>query len=239
MAWPNGLEVCRSVARDHPAVMLAFSGGKDSIGAWLAMRPHFSRVVPVYYYSIPDLGFIERGLKYYEEWFQTPIIRVPNPSFYRQLRNWVFQSPEVSRAEVLSAAGLPALTHEIIHREVGEAELGLPEQDCWVAIGTRANDSPQRRMAFNKWGPVRSKNRSFFPVWDWDKAKLIGEIQRAGVKLPPEYRVFGRSFDGIDFRFLHGVKTYWPEDYAKILHWFPLAECELKRHEFKLKRRQA
>ena len=55
-----GDEVCKSVSAEHPAVMLAFSGGKDSIAAWLAMRPYFSRIVPVYYYSGQEA--LARGL---------------------------------------------------------------------------------------------------------------------------------------------------------------------------------
>ncbi|VTT98922.1 Putative phosphoadenosine phosphosulfate reductase OS=Neisseria meningitidis serogroup A (strain WUE 2594) GN=NMAA_1611 PE=4 SV=1 [Gemmataceae bacterium] len=234
MPWPTGDAVVQQMAAAHPAVLLAFSGGKDSIAAWLAMRGHFERIVPVYYYLVPDLGFVERGLRYYEEWFETPVVRVPHPSLHRMLSNFVFQPPERSRCEVLDAAGLPALDYDLLRKAVGEDKLG--DGRAWIAVGTRACDSPARRMAFNKWGGAREKIRTFYPVWDWNKARVVETIRDSGVKLPPEYRVFGRSFDGVDFRFLHGIKRHWPDDYAKILEWFPLAELELKRHEFKLQR---
>jgi hypothetical protein len=235
MTWPGGEKVVEEIAKKHPRVLLAFSGGKDAVACWLAMREHFEEIVPVYYYLVPDLGFVEAGLKYFEGWFGVPIVRVPHPALHRLLSNFVFQPPERSRCEVLDAAGLPKLDYDLLRRAVGQDRLD-GDYDAWIAVGTRACDSPQRRMAFNKWGPVREKIKSFYPVWDWNKAKVIDTIREAGVKLPAEYRVFGRSFDGIDFRFLHGIKQHWPEDYQKILEWFPLAELELKRHEFKLQR---
>jgi hypothetical protein len=236
MRWESSDDLVRRFAREHPEVMLAFSGGKDSVAAWLHMRPHFRRVVPVYYYLVPDLGFVEAGLRYYEAWFGTPIVRVPHPSLHRMLTNCVFQPPVRSRREVLAAAGLPDLDYDTIRVLVGHMNLRWDPDESWVAVGTRACDSPHRRMAFDRWGPVKEKGRTFYPVWDWNKARVVETIRAAGVKLPAEYRVFGRSFDGIDFRFLHGIKRHWPEDYRKILEWFPLAELELVRWEFKKQR---
>lgn len=236
MAWPTSDELVRDWSRDHPEVLLAFSAGKDSIAAWLHMKPHFRRIVPVYYYLVPGLQFVERSLRYYEEQFQTPILRLPHPSMYRMLNNWVFQSPENWRADVLSAAGLPDLTYDNLRAAVAEMNLGWDAKETWIGCGSRACDSPMRRLAFNKYGPTRKKTMHFYPCWDWNKARVIETIKASGVKLPPEYRVFGRSFDGLDFRFLHGIRKHWPDDYARILEWFPLAELELKRYEFKQQR---
>ena len=64
MDWPTGEAVIEKMGAEHPEVILAFSAGKDSLGAWLAMRGYFSRILPVYYYGIPGLEFIERGIRY-------------------------------------------------------------------------------------------------------------------------------------------------------------------------------
>ena len=128
----------------------------------------------------------------------------------------------------------PAAVDAIVsHRHLGDH--GLPP-DTPIAVGTRACDSAQRYATFKKHGPRRGDK--FFPVWDWNKAKLVAELKAAGAKLPAEYRVFGRSWDGLDFRFLHGVRKHWPEDYRRILEWFPLAELEIKRHEFAMKHKE-
>lgn len=230
--WPTGDDLCAEIARETDTVALAFSAGKDSVGAWLMMRRHFKRIVPIYKCLVPGLQFVEDALRYYEDWFGTKIIRAPHPSLYRMLSNCLYQPPE--RVGILEAAELEEFSHEEL-RDWCMDDLGLP-RGTWIAVGTRACDSPQRRMAFWKHGPQNRKLGTFYPVYDWNKATLYEAIKAAGVKLPPEYRVFGRSWDGIDFRFLYGIRKHWPEDYAKIVEWFPLCELEFVRYEMHLKR---
>jgi len=108
--------------------------------------------------------------------------------------------------------------------------------DAWVAVGTRAADSPIRLANIRRYGSANPKRRSFLPVYDWKIARLCEIIKAAGLKLPVDYRLFGRSFDGIDFRFLKPIKDNFPKDYQRILAWFPLAELEIKRREFAARR---
>lgn len=227
--WPHGQELLdhvRELAAGGP-LFLSFSAGKDSLATWLVLRDHFE-IIPVYKYLVPGLEFVEESLAYYERWFGCRIHRVPHPSLYRWLNQLVFQPPE--RWKLIRKANLPDFTHEDLMRALAE-DMGLDPQP-WVCVGTRAVDSPARRMAFARTGPVNAARRSIYPVWDMDKATLVNLIRTAGVKLPAEYRVFGRSFDGLDFRFLYGIRQHWPRDYARILEWFPLCELELKRHEY-------
>jgi hypothetical protein len=66
-------------------------------------------------------------------------------------------------------------------------------------------------------------------VWDWRKQHVMDAIYAARIRLPPDYEWFNRSFDGLDRRFLGPIKAYAPDDYARILQWFPLADLELRR----------
>lgn len=71
-----------------------------------------------------------------------------------------------------------------------------------TAVGVRAADSQNRYTMFKKLGmgaAVNVPSGKFYPVFDWNKEKLLSEIARAGVKLPVNYRVFGKTFDGPDF----------------------------------------
>ena len=83
------------LAADGRPVLLAFSCGKDSIAAWLAMRDMGIEVVPAYLYYVPGLRFVDEELDYFEQKFQTRIKRYPHPSLYRWLNNAVFQLPNV------------------------------------------------------------------------------------------------------------------------------------------------
>jgi hypothetical protein len=85
-------------------VMLAFSRGKDSIAAWLALREAGVKVIPYHLYLIPHLRFVDDSLAYFEDTFGCTILNLPHPSLYRWLAHAMFQPPERIRA--LEAAQL-------------------------------------------------------------------------------------------------------------------------------------
>jgi hypothetical protein len=221
---PDTIALMKEVIGNRP-VILSFSCGKDSIGLWLALRPHFE-VIPFYMYVIPDLDFVEASLNYYEGFFGCHILRLPHPSFYRMLNNFTFQPPD--RVAYIRACDLPNFSYDDLSMLIANQH-GL--EDAWTATGIRTADSPNRRSSINSHGPVNWRRRYFYPIWDMRLDPLIELLETNQVKLPVDYRLFGRSFDGIDHRFLSVIKREFPADYAKILEWFPLAEVELKRYE--------
>jgi hypothetical protein len=224
----TGEQVIEQVKANSTTVLLAFSRGKDSIGAWLALRAAGLEVVPFHMYLVPGLGFVDRSLKYYEEFFGCRIRNYPHPSLYRWLNNFVFQAPENCR--IIEAARLPMFDYDQLHTLIRE-DLELPA-GAWVCSGVRAVDSPNRRAAVNRFGPMNHKRRMCWPVWDWNKDRLMGEIRKAGVRLPIDYRMFGRSFDGIDRRFAEPLKAWFPEDYDRLVSYFPLASIDIWRARY-------
>lgn len=228
--FENSDALCRWVSEQSAdTCLLSFSCGKDSIAAWLKLREHFSRIVPVYMYLVPSLDFVERSLRYYEDWFGARIIRMPHPSLYRWLRAFTFQAPE--NCAVIEDADLVEFDYDDVFNVV-KASYGLPET-TYTAVGVRATDSLNRWSAIKQYGAVNLERRSFYPTYDWRKDDLIRAIKQAGVELPVDYQVFGRSFDGLDYRFLKPISEHFPDDYRRILEWFPLAELEAKRMEYR------
>lgn len=223
----SGEEVIASIREQTDTILLAFSCGKDSIATWLACRDSF-RIVPYYMYLVPDLEFVEESVCYYERFFGCRIMRVPHPSLYRWVNEMVFQPPE--RCAVIERHAPEDFDYLNMQDTIRDA-LGLSDR-CYTASGVRAVDSPLRMTALKKWGAISHVKKQFFPVWDWRKDRLIATIAGAGCKLPLDYELFGRSFDGLDYRFLKPIKDHLPRDYARILEWFPLAEAELKRREY-------
>lgn len=224
---PPSAEVLARLRAEGRPVLLAFSRGKDSIAAWIALRDAGIDVRPFYLYSIPGLmNFEAESLRYFEDVFATPIPVYPHPGLYRQLRNLVFQPPD--RWPVIAAAQLPNLTHETVNAGV-RADYGLPA-DTWVADGVRAADSIVRRGAIARHGAFRPGTLKVSPIWDHTKAETMALISGAGITLPIDYQWWGRSFDGLDYRFLGPLAEHAPDDFARILAWFPLADLELFRH---------
>lgn len=213
------------IAGQGDTCVLSFSTGKDSIAAWLELRRHFKRVVPFYAFLIPGLSFVEKSLAYYERFFETPILRVPHPFLYRCLNSLVFQAPQ--NCALIERADLANFDYADVYRFVKE-DTGLPDS-AWVATGVRAVDNPLRMITVRQSGAYNPGLRTFMACFDWNKSRVLDEIKAAGVGLPVDYRVFGRSFDGLDYRFLAPLKEHFPEDYARVLELFPLADLELFR----------
>jgi hypothetical protein len=225
---PTSEEVMERTLAEGRDILLAFSTGKDAVLAWMALRDAGFTVHPYYMFSVPDLQFVERSLQAFEQHFGRRIMRVPHASFYRMLNNFVFQPPE--RCAVIEKLGLPEFTLDQL-RDCIVQDLKLPP-GTWSASGVRASDSLMRRTHFRTNGPVNHKRRMIYPVWDVRKGELVDRILAEGVPMPVDYELFGRSFDGVDFRFLNQIKIHFPDDFARILEWFPLAELELKRFEY-------
>jgi 3'-phosphoadenosine 5'-phosphosulfate sulfotransferase (PAPS reductase)/FAD synthetase len=215
------------LAAEGRPILLAFSCGKDAIASLLALRDSgIAEIVPYYLYYLPGLSFVEATLDRMEQAFGRQIHRYPHPSLYRWLNNFVFQAPE--RLAIIEAAQLPQPTYEQIVQLIRE-DLDLPPS-TWVADGVRAADSIVRRASIVRHGPMKPSSGKVSVIWDWQKREVLDRIAAAGIPLPPDYEWFGRSFDGIDRRFLEPLSRHAPQDYRRVLDWFPLAELELVRH---------
>jgi predicted phosphoadenosine phosphosulfate sulfurtransferase len=209
-------------------VFLSFSCGKDCIGTYLAIKDVFPKIVPFYLYLAPDLEFVERSLTYYEGVMGCRIHRLPHPSLYRMLTNLVFQAPE--NVAVIQAASFEKFDYDDCLQYLKE-DYDYPET-AWNAVGVRAVDSPIRMASIRKHGAHNEKRKSFYPIWDWRKARLVEAIQKSGIKLPVDYQLFGRSFDGIDRRFTEPIKKHFPRDYARLCELYPMIEADILRAKY-------
>jgi hypothetical protein len=228
---PTSAEIRDTLAAEGRPVLVAFSGGKDAIATELALQDAGIETILAHLYYIPGrepghtLDFVEQGLTDLEHALGKSIHRYPHPSFYRWLNNFVFQPPE--RCEVIEAAQLPTPDYAVMW-ELIRKDLDLPA-DTWVADGVRAADSIVRRASFIQHGVMKPTSRKVSPIADWLVAEVRDRIAAAGITLPVDYQLFGRSFDGIDHRFLKPISEHFPADFQRVLDWFPLADLELFR----------
>ena len=230
LEYTTSEELCEQMAAECDTAILAFSTGKDSIAAWLQMRKYFKRIVPYYCYVVPGLQFVERNLEYYEDFFGCHIYRLPHRSFFRMLGGYMDQPPK--RANVIYEAKLPTeqtYNDDTIGDIIRRCE-NLPDA-AYIGTGVRMADSPFRRVGIMTHGAVNHNAKRFYPVYDWKKDDLIRAFDDAKIKLPIDYRMFGRTFDGLDYRFLKPLQEWFPEDYDRILEWFPFAEVEIARRD--------
>lgn len=233
--YKNSDELCSLVAQKTNGVcLLSFSRGKDSIAAWLQLRRFFKKIYPIFRYLVPHLKFEDESLKYFEDFFGTRIIRLPHPSFYRWLNNGVFQFQ--SRFDAIKRLDLPYFEHTDASRVVQE-DYGLSD-DIFTAVGVRSADNINRYLSIKRHGAMNENDSTFFPVYDWKKERLLAELKTAKIKLPVDYKWFGRTFDGLDYRFIEPLRRYAPEDYQRLIFFFPYAVCGIKRMEYRIEKAQ-
>ena len=220
-------ELCKKLAVENGSVICSFSMGKDSIGTAIQLQRHFQNVEFVFMYMVPGLEFQERQIAYYEGVFGKKIKRMPNPSLYRQLNALMYQHP--GNIDVVFEKNLFEGDYDDIFA-AAKYDFGMSD-DTFVGVGVRSSDSLARRTAVKQTGGINRKRRQFFPIHDWNMERLVSEIRQAGIKLPVDYKIWGRSFDGFDHRFLKPLKDNFPKDYERIREFFPLIDLELKRYE--------
>ena len=145
-AYSNSAELCERMAEITDTVLLSFSGGKDSIAAWLQMRKYFKRIVPYYMYFVPGLKYIERSLEYYEDFFGCHIYQFPHPAFFKKMNLGVFQPP--NRLSIIADKMYVDLsTYDVIAiSEMIRSYLGLSE-NAYTGVGIRQGDTPMRRLS--------------------------------------------------------------------------------------------
>ena len=78
---------------------------------------------------------------------------------------------------------------------------------------------------------TRLLRRNVKIIWEWSAKQCYQIIKDNGFRLPVDYEMWGRSFDGIGYQWLKPLRERFPNDYQKIVDWFPLIELEFFRFE--------
>jgi hypothetical protein len=167
-------------------------------------------------------------LAYYENYFGVHIRRYPIGDTYRFFRAAAYQDPDGCRFLVQSC--LPSFGFVDIENKLAE-ECGLGSNYLSV-VGIRAADNLMRLRMVRQMGPIGLKRRHYYyAVWDWKTADVKRAIDEAGLKLSKSYLYFGSTGDGIDWQFVNFLRNHLPDDYKKLVSYFPLVEMELFRFE--------
>lgn len=226
--FENSDELCKAVSeKSEGRVVLSFSCGKDSVAAWLQLKRYFTHIVPLFMHPLPGISFIDDAVKYYEDFFKTPIKVVWHPETVRMIRNRIFQPPE--RWQPIEDAGLFDTNKHELYKDV--ARESFPGFDVYAALGVRQSDTLARHAAVKKHGTWNLNARHFFAVYDWDKARMVAEFRKAGVRLPKDYLLYGRSFDGPSHLFLRPLFERGGPDWERAREIFPLAIVDtFRRH---------
>lgn len=200
-------------------MIVAFSGGKDSVVTLDLCCRYFKTVHSFFMYQIPGLSFQEAAIRYAEKRYGLEIIRIPHFELAYFFRYGVFCKADHSVGIVKP---LDVYTW-----------LRLQTNTWWIAAGERIADSLVRRAMMKKSGSIDDKRGRFYPVAQFTKAEINRYIEHHKLKVSPEAQIIGHSFRSLSPEDLSGVKKHYPNDFRKICDWFPFAEASAFNHEMK------
>jgi len=201
-------------------VLVSFSGGKDSVCTLDLCSRYFKRVQPFFMQLGPVLSFQEAQLKWAEDKYGVPVLRLPHPMLSEWLRYGVFRGQPDFYVPMLSFLDLYSYAR---------IQSGI----WWIAAGERINDSIIRRaMIKSGGGSVNQKRGRFFPVAYWGKQDVLTYIRQRRLKVAPESAILGFSFRSMMPGDMAAIKHHFPHDFARIQEWFPLVGASAAKHEF-------
>lgn len=199
------------------SVIVAFSGGKESIVTLDMCCKRFSRVTAFFLYICPHLGFQERQIRWYEERYGVDIMRLPHPMVSEYFRYGTFRPPDPS-VEIFG------------FNDVYDHVRRLTDT-WWIAAGERIDDSIVRRAMIKHSGTVDAKRGRFYPVANWSKADIMRYIKIHKLRTGGDSRALGFSFRGMEGNQLKAVKDHFPDDYERLRKWYPMIDGAVRRYE--------
>lgn len=200
-----------SKAAEHSAVLVAFSGGKDSLAVLDLCRRAFRRVECFHFELVPGLAVTNARVAEPLKKLGVPCRYYRDPRAVDALRRGVFcdQSPACDR--------LKATTEKDVYQSaMRDAGIDL------VATGKKFADYRQR--AFHMRG---GRIFGWHPLREWRKADVVGYLKARGIAIPPSHaEAGGIDLTAASLRWMHAEH---PDDFRIILKWFPYAETVIIR----------
>lgn len=207
----------KAQAKVTDSVIVAFSGGKESIVTLDLCFRYFKNVRAFFMYICPNLSFQERTLEWYERKYQTEIIRIPHMDVSEFFHYGSFRCPDFT---------FPIVSINDIYKYIR-----IETDIWWIAAGERIDDSIVRRAMMKKSGSIDVQRGRFYPVSMWKKREIIDYIKFHNLYLGQDSKKLGFSFKSLWGKELAMLKQYFPDDYKKVLHLYPFAAAGVKRYE--------
>ena len=224
--WNDTIKQLENWAEESPSVLVAFSGGKDSLCVMDLCCRSFKEVQGAFMYFVPGLQIMEDRIKAAEDKWQIPIFQVPHFTFINYLRAGSYCNvPE-------SISSLP----QFAIKDIYAWQLQMTNIK-FLATGARSADGIQRRQFFEN---VDRQAKKGDPVWEsliypiqkWKKRDVISYLKTHKLEVPalnPNTTTSGVSCDP---DFILWLKEAHPADSQRMLVWFPYLGAISARKKF-------
>lgn len=208
--YQSAFDVLDDLRKETPTVLVAFSGGKESLCVLDMACKVFEDVRPFHLEFVPGLRCVEDVLDRTRERYGLPISYYPHAWFVNAIQTgeYRFASHRLDKLRLLRYGDM--------------YELAKSEQKCqFLLTGARRSDSRQRRILMDK-----GLFPGIHPLASWSKSHVIAYLKRHKIPLPPQMKgsTTNISLSREDLCWLHDT---FPEDFSRLCKWFPLAPAAI------------
>ncbi|MDB6024024.1 MAG: phosphoadenosine phosphosulfate reductase [Verrucomicrobiales bacterium] len=210
-------------AKRTPEILVGYSGGKDSRAVIDICRKVFPSVKAFFMYTVPGLSINEEAMSYCKEKWGVEPAMLPDWRTIMDIKDgrWCDVSNVMDGFPDLDLKSAFAYAMDVTGTTI-------------MATGMKDADGLPRRQFFAN---IRD---GADPVWDhvihpirkWTKKDVLDYLKVNNIPLPDAEEGAVTSGVGLDHDSLCWLHDKYPDDFKKLLGWFPYAEAAIKRREF-------
>ena len=225
----DAISLLKRVKERESKIIVAFSGGKDSICTLaLAVRVFGQEnVQPYHLYWVKglecEMGIIRKVLSRYPK--LRPLIDLPTPSVRELLANNYGRSLTPSVIDRVSKKSM--YTQNTVEKIV-RFRSGIR----WIAGGHRIMDSLHRRGMLHACHGFWEDFHRVYPLYRWHYKDVFSFLKHENLPVPDMYGAKANNASGTDITdpsFILHCKKHYPEDFRKIKALFPFIEDSVFR----------
>lgn len=200
----------------HDAVLVAFSGGKDSLAVAELCSRFFRRMVLFHMELCPGMRLTRERLNIARDRWRCEVITFPSRAFIDGLKNFYYSDGS------LRTDALPDMTMTDYNR-LARRQTGIQ----LIANGARMADFRNRRQQIKG---QKDKN-VVYPISEWSKAHVLKFLLHAGIPIPDSSDNVSGG-DNFKAAYLLWLFDKYPDDFRKLETFFPFIRSQVYRRDF-------
>jgi hypothetical protein len=212
------IRTLEEASRKSPQILVAYSGGKDSLAVMELCAKTFETVIAFHMYFVPGLKVVEEPLQYARERWGVEVMYYPHWAFFKSFKSGLYCDPGRYFDDI------PDYNLAQIHAQAA-VDTGIQ----LIAHGGKKADGLWR-----KWALLHHQNKPYeviYPVVEWTKYDVFAYLKAQGIPIPDSAgkRANGIGLDTPTLLWLHDEH---PEDFATLETYFPYIRAVVYRREW-------
>ncbi len=221
----KSIESLTELASRTPEILVSYSGGKDSLAVMEMCVKVFGpgRVKAFFWYTVPDLAFCNQSLQLCRDRWGIDPVQIPHWDMLMCMKNglWCDQTPGLDDMPDIDlktgyAYALHVTGSEICATGMKDAD-GLPRRHFFANIRDGGNPF---------W------HRLVHPIREWHKKDVLDYLKANGIPIPEAEPGAVTTGVGLVHDALCWLHDKHPDDFKKLLKWYPYAEAAIKRRDW-------